>query len=209
MKRTALVLSASTIFFATACKEQALERPAPTTPVAAQPAPPSQAGDAGSRANTRPLSMMERHAIWKAKKEAEEKVFAEERARLLNLDKSKLPKHLSLVAFEQKTREALDDAASKLNGKFDGADQLKKLALSQQKAIESQTDSLRAMDPQGGNSAIAGDHDVILQLLANDYPAAILTFFQGKTQPLAEVRAELDKREKRIHEWLEEVKNSK
>jgi hypothetical protein len=205
MKRTALFLSASAIVFATACKEQALERPAPPTPVAVKPAPV----DVGAKPDTRPLSMMERHAIWKAKKEAEEKAFAEERARLLNLDKSKLPKHLALVAFEQKTREALDDAASKLNGKFDGADQLKKLAVSQQKAIESQTDSLRAMDPQGGTSAIAGDHDVILQLLANDYPAAILTFFQGKTQPLAEVRAELDKREKRIHEWLEEVKNSK
>ena len=209
MKRTALFLSASAVVFAAACKEQAPERPVPPTPVAAKPAPPSRSVDAGSRADTRPLSMMERHAIWKAKKEAEEKVFAEERARLLNFDKSKLPKHLALVAFEQKTREALDGAASKLNGKFDAADQLKKLAVSQQKAIESQSDSLRAMDPQGGNSAIAGDHDVILQLLANDYPAAILTFFQGRTQPLGEVRAELDKREKRIHEWLEEVKNRK
>ena len=206
MKRTALFLSASAIVFATACKEQAPERPAP---VAAKPAPPSASADAGSRADARPLSMMERHAIWKAKKEAEEKAFAEERARLLKFDKSKLPKHLALVAFEQKTREALDDAASKLNGKFDSADQLKKLAVSQQKAIESQAESLRTMDPQGGTSAIESDHDVILQLLANDYPAAILTFFQGKTQPLAEVRAELDKREKRIHAWLEEVKNSK
>ena len=65
--------------------------------------------------------MMERHAIWKAKKEAEEKVFAEERARVMAFDKGKLAKHLALVEFEQKTRQALDDAAAKLNGKFGAA----------------------------------------------------------------------------------------
>ena len=64
------------------------------------------------------------------------------------------------------------------------------------------------MDPKGGSSFIGTDHDVILNLLANDYPAAILTFFQGQTKQLAEVRAELDKREKKISSWLAEVKKS-
>ena len=64
------------------------------------------------------------------------------------------------------------------------------------------------MDPKGGSSNIGTDHDVILNLLANDYPEAIVTFFQGQTKPLAEVRAEMDKREKKIGAWLEELKSS-
>jgi hypothetical protein len=85
----------------------------------------------------------------------------------------------------------------------------KKLASSQQKAISAQINGLRAMDPRGGNSNIGTDHDVVLNLLANDYPAAIVSFFQGQTKPLAEIRAELDKREKKISSWLDEVKKSK
>ena len=157
--------------------------------------------------------MMEKYAIWKAKKDADEKLAAqlaaEERARLLKFDKSKLPKHLALFAFEKKTRQSLDQAAEKLNGKLDAADQLKKVAVSQRKAIESQAASLRAMDPKGGSSNIGTDHDVILNLLANDYPEAIVAFFDGQTKSLAEVRAEVDKREKKISSWLEEVKSGK
>jgi len=205
MKRSALFFAASAMLVTSACKQPvppptASPTPAPAAPVAAKP------GDGGT-ADAR-LGMMERHAIWKAKKEAEEKVFAEERARVMKFDKGKLPKHLALVEFEEKTRRALDDAASKLNGKFDAADQLKKLATSQQKALETQIEGLRAMDPEGGNSAITGDHDVILNILANDYPVAILAFYQGKTKALVEARDVLDKREKRIAAWLDEIKAS-
>jgi hypothetical protein len=155
--------------------------------------------------------MMERYALWKAKKEADEKLAvqlaAEEKARLIKFDKSKLSKHLSMVAFERKTRAALDEAAQKLNGRIDAPDQLKKLAASQHKRIESQAAGLRNMDPKGGNSAIGTDHDVILNLLADDYPDAILQFFAGQTKPLADVRAEMDKREKKIDAWLAEVQS--
>ena len=64
------------------------------------------------------------------------------------------------------------------------------------------------MDPEGGNSAITGDHDVILNILANDYPTAILAFYQGKTKALVEARDVLDKREKRINAWLDEIKGN-
>ncbi len=215
MKRTALLLAASVAILAAACKEQApAPAPkAPPVPVAAKPAPPARPIDAGAATDARPLTMMERHAIWKAKKEADEKLAAElaaaEKARLIKFDKSKLAKHQALFAFEKKTRQTLDQAADKLNGELDGADRLKKLASSQQKAINAQISGLRAMDPKGGNSNIATDHDVVLNLLANDYPAAIVSFFQGQTKPLAEIRAELDKREKKIGSWLDEVKSSK
>ena len=83
------------------------------------------------------------------------------------------------------------------------------MATSQRKAIDGQINGLRAMDPKGGSSNIGTDHDVILQLLAADYPQAIVAFFQGQTKPLAEVRVELDKREKKISAWLEELQSSK
>jgi hypothetical protein len=96
-----------------------------------------------------------------------------------------------------------------LKGKPDAGDQLAKLVASQRKAIEAQAKILRAMDPQGGNSNIGTDHDVSLNALANDYPEAIAASFQGNGKPLADVRADLDKREKKITSWLAEVKNSR
>jgi hypothetical protein len=209
MKRTALLLG--TLFLAGACTEQA-----PPPKPASKPAP-ARTPDAGPATDARPadahLGMMERHAIWLAKKEADAKLAAqlaaEEQARLRKFDKSKLPKHLALLAFEKKTRKALDDAAEKLKGKPDASAQLAKLVASQRKAIEAQAKILRAMDPQGGNSNIATDHDVSLNLLANDYPDAIGASFQGETKPLTDVRAELDKREKKMTSWLDELKGKK
>jgi hypothetical protein len=217
MKRTILLLGTGAILLAAACSEQAPPPKAPPTPSPAKPTLPARAADAGPATDARPadarLGMMERFALWKAKKEADEKLAAqlaaEEQARLLKFDKSKMPKHLALFAFEKKTRKALDDAAEKLRGKPDALDQLKKLAASQRKPIEAQAKILRAMDPQGGNSNIATDHDVSLNLLANDYPEAIAASFQGDGKPLADARAELDKREKKITSWLAEVKSSK
>jgi hypothetical protein len=214
MKRTTLFLAASAMFLAAACKDEAPLVKATPTPAPAKPAQPAAskpASDAGPA--DAHLGMMEKYAIWKAKKEADEKLAAqlaaEEKAGLIKFDKSKLPKHLALFAFEKKTRQALDQAAEKLNGKLDAADQLKKVATSQRKPIETQATALRAMDPKGGSSNIGTDHDVVLNLLANDYPEAIVAFFEGQTKPLADVRAEMDKREKKIASWLEEVKSSK
>lgn len=215
MKRTTLFLAASAIVLLGACKDEQPQVKAPLPPASpvAQVVPSVDAGQSvDARSPDGRLGMMERYAIWKAKKEADEKLAtqlaAEEKARLLKFDKSKLPKHLTMLAFEKKTREALDQAAEKLNGKIDASDQLKKLVASQRKGIESQGASLRAMDPKGGSSAIGTDHDVILNLLANDYPEAVLQFFEGQTKPLAEVRAEMDRREKKIGAWLQEVKSA-
>jgi hypothetical protein len=206
MNRTSILLGATAVLVAAACTEQNQPKPqpqpAPAKPVEVAKTPDGGAGDAR-------LGMMERHAIWKAKKEADEKLAAqlaaEEKARLFKFDKAKLPKHQALFAFELKTRKALDEAAEKLNGKLDAADQLKKVAAAQRKPIEAQAKLLRTMDPQGGNSNIGTDHDVYLNLLANDYPEAILAFFEHQTKPLADVRAELDKREKKMSAWLDEL----
>jgi hypothetical protein len=65
------------------------------------------------------------------------------------------------------------------------------------------------MDPTGGNSNIGTDHDVSLNLLANDYPAALAAAAAGDDKPLADVSKELDKRFKKMESWLDEVKASK
>ena len=215
MMRTTLFLAVSAMFLTAACKDETppVNRPPALPALPAKPAPPTPVVDGGVATDAKQLGMMEKHAIWKAKKEADEKLAAQlaadEKARLIKFDKSKLPKHQAFFAFEQKTRQALDQAAEKLNGKLDAEDQLKKLANSQRKGIEAQAAALRALDPKGGSSNIGTDHDVILNLLANDYPDAILQFFVGKTKPLAEIRAEMDKREKKISAWLDELKKSK
>jgi hypothetical protein len=217
MKRNALLFGAGALFLAAACSERAPRPQAEPASAPAKPASPARAADAGPATDARPadarLGMMERHAIWKAKKEADEKLAAqlaaEEQARLLKFDKSKMPKHLALFAFEKKTRKVLDEAAEKLKGKPDARAGLAKLVASQRKGIEAQAKILRAMDPQGGNSNIATDHDVSLNSLANDYPEAIAASFQGDEKPLQDARAELDKREKKIASWLAELKSGK
>jgi hypothetical protein len=166
----------------------------------------------GGAADAR-LGMMERHALWKAKKEADEKLAkelaAEEEARLRKFDKTKLATHLALLAFEKKTRKAFDDAAENLKGKPDAAEQMGKIADKQRKAIEAQAKILRKMDPTGGNSNIGTDHDVSLNVLANEYPEALAAAAAGDEKPLLEARKELDKRVKKMESWLDEVKSAK
>jgi hypothetical protein len=214
MKRIATFLGIGIIALLPACTSQEPAKPAPPTPPPAKPAPVAEApksADAGSA--DAHLGMMEKYALWKAKKEADEKLAKqladEESSRLRKFDKSKLPKHLALLAFEKKTRKELDDAAEKLKGKPDAAAQLDKVSQKQRKGIEAEGKILRTMDPTGGNSNIGTDHDVSLNLLANDYPAALAAAMAGDEKPLAEVRAELDKRTKKMESWLDEIKQGK
>ena len=192
-------------------------REAPPEPRAAPAPPPAVPADAGTavdggRADAR-LGMMERHAIWKAKRDADAKLAAElaaeERARLMKFDRARLPKHAALLAFARKTRAQLDAAANKLQGKPNAAAQLQKVVQSQRKALVAQGKALAALDPRGGNSNITTDHDMNLQLLSHDYPAAIAASLEGDDKPLADARAELDKRQAKIESWLAEVKRAK
>jgi len=65
------------------------------------------------------------------------------------------------------------------------------------------------IDPKGGNSNVVTDYDVMLNSLANDYPQSLLAEVDGDKQPIAEQRAELDKRSRKIEDWLKQVKASK
>lgn len=182
-------------------------RPTPP-PAPAESRPPRDAGTADAR-----LGMMERHALWKAKKEAEAKLAAElaaqEQLGLMKFDRSRLPQHMAILAFVKKARAQLDAAAAKAKGKPTGRAQIEKVVASQRKGIQAQGKALQKLDPKGGNSNIATDHEMSLELLADAYPAALIGALDGDEKPLADARAELDKRQKKIESWLAEVKKLK
>jgi hypothetical protein len=183
-------------------------------PADSRPPAPPVAGDRplrdGGGADAR-LGMMERHALWKAKKEADAKLAADlaaqEEARLLKFDRARLPQHRALLAFVKKSRAELDAAAAR--GKAGGRAQIEKVAAGQRKRIEAQGKLVEKLDPRGGNSNITNDHDQSLQILANDYPAALVSSLAGDEKPLTDARAELDKRQRKIESWLAKLKPGK
>ena len=58
------------------------------------------------------------------------------------------------------------------------------------------------------NSNLLGDYDAMLNALADTYPAARISFLEGDRAPLQALRAEFDRRQKAINEWLEEAAES-
>jgi hypothetical protein len=180
--------------------------PAPAAPPAPPPPPPTAAvvPDAGPPkpkmvAPTDGLSLADRIA----KRQAEEKKLAdqlagEEKTRLLKYDKTKLPLHQQVFAAIKKAREAYAKAKTK--------DDVEKIRTGQQKTIDATGKKMTTIDPKGGNSNVVTDYDVMLDALSNSYPEALAASFDGDKKPLGDVTAELDKRQKKVEDWLADVK---
>jgi hypothetical protein len=188
------------------------KQPAPPPPVPPPPPPPQAApaaavpADAGAKpkmvANPDGLSLVERMA----KRKAEEKKLAdqlagEEKARLLAYDKTKLPLHQQVFTAIKKVRASY--------GKAKNAEDVEKIKNAQMKTIEATGKKLPTIDPQGGNSNVTTDYDVMLNLLANEYPEALAASFGGDKAGLEAQTAELDKRSQKVEEWLAEAKSNK
>jgi hypothetical protein len=160
-------------------------------------------------ANPDGLSLADRIAKRQA---AEAKVAAElavaEKQRLLKYDRGRLPLHKQVFAFILKTRAQYDAIEKKGGGDKAKAD-LDKLRDSLQKPIAAMAKKMATIDPKGGNSNVTTDYDVMLNALANDYPAALASSFDGDKAGLAEQKAELDKRSKKVEDWLAELKSAK
>jgi hypothetical protein len=186
--------------FVGACSKEA--PPSPPAAPAAAPAPPPApppAADAAVKpkmvANPDGLSLADRIAKRQA---ADKKLAAElagdEQKRLLAYDKGKLPLHKESFAAIQKYRAAYAKAKTK--------EDVEKIRTSQEKGIEATAKKMATIDPKGGNSNVTTDYDVMLNALANDFPDALEASFAGDKQALAEQNAELDKRSKKIEDWL-------
>ncbi len=183
--------------------------PAPSAPPPAPPAappPPAPTPDAAAKpkmvANPDGLSLADRIAKRQAaEKKLAAELAAEEQKRLLAYDKGKLPLHKEVFAAIKKYRAAYAKAKTK--------EDVEKIRVGQQKAIEATGKKMATIDPKGGNSNVVTDYDVMLNAIANDYPDALELSFAGDKKPLDEQTAELDKRTKKIEDWLAELKAAK
>jgi len=173
--------------------------------VAAPPAAVADGGAADAKksklgpAPTDGLSLaerMERRKASDAKLAAQ--LAADERQRLLDYDKTKLKLHQDVFAFIKSTRKALDSAKDKAA--------VEKLQEKQSKAIVATGKKLQVIDPKGGNSNVVTDYDVMLNSLANDYPQGLIAAFDGDKTGIEEQRAELDKRTKKVEDWMVQLK---
>jgi hypothetical protein len=184
--------------------------PPPEAPKPPPPPPPPPANVDGSAVDARKkmvaptdgLSLADRIA----KRQAEEKKLAEqlagdEKKRLMTYDKTKLPLHLQTFAAIKKFRSAYDKAKTPEDvGKIQGK---------QEKDIIAAGKKMATIDPKGGNSNVTTDYDVMLNALANDFPAALSASFAGDKKGLEEQNAELDRRSKKIETYLAELKTFK
>jgi hypothetical protein len=215
--RSGIVLALLTGGAIASCQSGAPEAPrAPSAPPSAPVAPvvaplaaaaPSDAAMVEKKSKLPPaptdgLSLSDRIEKRKA---AEAKLAAQlagdERKRLLAYDKGKLALHYQVFTFITRTRAELDHAKDRAA--------VEKMSAKENPAIVATGKKLRLIDPKGGNSNVTTDYDVMLNALANDYPAALSASFEGDPKPLAEQRSELDKRTKKITEWLAAIKAGK
>jgi len=190
------------------------EPPPAAPPPAAPPPPPPPAPTAADTSDAGPpkkpkmvaptdgLSLADRIA----KRQADEKKLAtelaeQEKTRLLKYDKTKLPLHQQVFAAIKKVRDAYGKAKSK--------DDVEKIRAGQQKTIDATGKKMTTIDPKGGSSNVVTDYDVMLDALSNSYPEALAASFDGDKKPLEDVTAELDKRTKKVEDWLAEVKTFK
>ena len=185
-----------------ACSNETPPPAPPAAPAAPTPPPPAPPPAPKMVANPDGLSLADRIA----KRQAAEKKLAaelagEENKRLLDYDKGKLPLHKEVFAAIQKYRAAYDHAKTK--------EDVEKIRVKQQKALEATGKKMATIDPKGGNSNVVTDYDVMLNAIANDYPDALELSFAGDKKPLEEQTAELDKRSKKIEDWLAELKAAK
>lgn len=181
--------------------------PPPAAPAAAAPVASADGGTADgpkksklAPAPTDGLSLaerMERRKASDAKLAAQ--LAAEEQTRLLEYDRGKVKQHEEIYGFIKKTRAALDAAK--------GKDAVAALQAKQNKAIVAEGKKVHDIDPKGGNSNIVTDEDIMLNSLANDYPEGLMAAADGDQTAITEQRAELDKRSKKIDEWLKQLKS--
>jgi hypothetical protein len=119
---------------------------------------------------------------------------AEERERQLGYDKRKLSEHRALRRLLDRTRARIDQARTPA-------------ALARTRAalpalIDEAQRRLTAIDQWGNNSRLHPDYQALIATLAGPYPDAKLAALKGAPRALETLRAEVDRRRKKMAAWL-------
>ena len=157
---------------------------------AAQTSPGGSPADAG-RLPEDPVAGAKATAQWRAH------LAEEERERRLRYDRDRMKEHRAVVGFLVATRARYDRARSKAA--------VTAIATRLPPAIDGVRRRITRIDHWGVNSNLLADYDAMLRALADGYPAARIAALAGDRAALATLSAELDTRQKRINDWLEEA----
>jgi hypothetical protein len=121
----------------------------------------------------------------------------EERERKLHYDRDRIREHRALMRLLAGARARYDRARTSAA-----------VAAAQTRLPETVAEArrrIKVIDHWGNNSNLLADYDVILKVLADDYPAARLAALRGDPKPQADLRGELDARDKKMAAWLKEA----
>jgi len=125
---------------------------------------------------------------------------AEERERKLRYDRDRMKDHRAVLRFLIATRARYERATSKAT--------VLAIRARLPPAIDNVRRRITRIDHWGVNSNLLGDYDVMLAALADTYPTARIKFLDGDRAPLLALRADFDRRQKAINDWLAEAAES-
>jgi len=136
----------------------------------------------------------------KATAQWREHLAFEERERKLHYDRDRMKDHRAVLKILLGTRARYERAKS------EAAVSAIKARLPE--TVEAVRRRIDRIDHWRVNSNVLGDYDAMLNALGDAYPAARIKFIEGDRAPLQALRAELDRRQKAIDEWLEAAAES-
>lgn len=136
----------------------------------------------------------------KATAQWREHLAFEERERKLHYDRDRMKDHRAVLKLLIGTRARYDRARS--------AAAVTAIKARVPETAEAVRRRVERIDHWRVNSNLLADYDAMLNALAEAYPAARIKFIEGDRAPLLAVRAELDRRQKAIDEWLKEAAES-
>ena len=124
----------------------------------------------------------------------------EERERKLHYDRDRMKEHRAVLKVLIGTRARYERARSEAA--------VTAIKARWPETVEAVRRRIDRIDHWRVNSNLLADYDALLSALAEAYPAARLKFIAGDRAPLQALRAELDRRQKAIDEWLKEAAES-
>lgn len=141
-----------------------------------------------------PVAGQKSHEQWLAQ------MALEERERQLGYDRRKMKQHRALLAVLLAARKRYDAARTPAA--------VAALSARTPALLEDAHRRIAAIDHWGVNSPLLPDYQALLQALADSYPAAVTAALHGDRGPLAQARADMDRRLASMRAWLKAAAES-